>query len=200
MTNPHSHEPQEPLDAYSIALGELLRLRLTWLSYPAFERCIEQLLRAHGFDGIRSLGRTALKGRRRFGGADLYGRVSTPTGPVQLLVQLKRYTIPVPAHFVYELRGLNLSCGIPHGLIVTTSIFSHAAVEAARSFKGRPIRLIDGRMLGELMVRYEIGTTWQVDLASGRRKKVIDVEAFERLEAACRERRSEPFQEPREVV
>ena len=72
--------------------------------------------------------------------------------------------------------------GAPTGVLVTTSRFSRTAREAAACVPGRPIRLVDGPELANLMIALGLGVAERVDLATGRRSRTLDEETFRALE------------------
>lgn len=170
-----------PTDA---ELAEILRLRLCWLSYDAFAMCMERLLRQTGFVSVKRSSRRSLKGPNDLSGIDLISFIDTGVGLLQVAVSLKRYKKPkvVPKHFVSELRGTILERGVPHAMIISTVPFSQEAIDAAASFPGRPIWLLDGKSLGELMRANRIGTIEKTNLATGETYHVFDEESFQLLE------------------
>lgn len=168
-------------------LAELLTLRASLLSYRAFSVLVGQVLKYLGYEDIWSSNRHHLKGRTTSGGVDLIAFLPSPAGNVRVLVQLKRYDRIVSRRFVDEARGAMLRLGIPLGVLVTTSQFAETAHDAAHSFSGRPIRLIDGTELGRLMIQAKIGVIETRDLHTGERGIAFDEDSFESLEAACRE-------------
>jgi restriction endonuclease Mrr len=170
-----------PTDA---ELAEMLRLRLCWLSYDAFAMCMERLLRQTGFVSVQRSSRRSLKGPNSLSGIDLTAYVDTGVGLLQVAASLKRYKKPqvVPKHFVSELRGTIVERGIPHAIIISTVPFSQEAIDTAASYPGRPIWLLDGKSLGELMRECRIGTLEKTNLATGETYHVFDEESFQLLE------------------
>lgn len=172
-----------PLDqAREIALADLLALRLTWLSYHPFALSVIRVLERSGFDNLCLSSRRSLKGRTHNAGFDAHGNFCAAGGDLAVLIQLKRYRAPVPRQFVDVLHSAMERHSVPQGLIVSTSSFAPAAREAVCDYRENPIRLIEGRELGFLMMRSGIGVRVQVELLTGRSHLVIDEEAFERLE------------------
>lgn len=166
--------------AYS-DLAETLRLRMVWLPYSAFALCMERLLLKLGYAEIKASSRHSLKGPNNLSGIDLIAYFDTGIGIEPTAVQLKRYKGPrhVPSRFVSELRGTMLERGIPQGLIISTTTFSEEGKQAAASFPGRPIRLIDGLELGRLMLEYRIGVIERTNLFSGETCLVFDEDSFD---------------------
>ena len=169
----------------------LMELRLSWLTYFALSICVQRLFTELGFTDVRLLNRQFLRGRTEHGGIDMTAITQTPLGPSPTIIQVKRPQTPVSRRSVDELRGTLLRCGAAYGILVTTSTFSPKAVFAAHAFRGRPIRLINGRELAALMVDNGIGIEAQVDLANGTKHPKLNAYMFERLERECERIRTE---------
>jgi len=178
------HSSQNPED--NLVLIEQLRKRLERLSYLALALIAQRVFRELGLSSVKLLGRRYLRGRTKTGGADMDATVETNIGRHGVLIQVKRYTRPVPRHFVDELRGVMLRVHAPQAIILATSSFSRAARKAAGEYLGRPIRLIDGSELARMMVARRIGIRQQENLLTGEMHWTIDEEAFSLLREFCR--------------
>lgn len=124
---------------------------------PAFfEKAIVELLLAMGYGGSSKEAGRAI-GQSGDNGVD--GVIDQdPLGVDQIYVQAKRYGADniVGAASIRDFFGA-LSLKKAHkGIFVTTSSFSKSAHETAAQLGGR-IVLIDGKQLGRLMVRYNVG-------------------------------------------
>lgn len=114
-----------------------------------FEHLVGELFNAMGSESV------AVTRRSRDGGVDVRGTLLVGGAiPVQIAAHVKRWKHNVRSLVVDELRG---SLGLHDiGLVVTTGRFSTGAREAAQIEDRKPITLIDGDDLVNLMVEYEI--------------------------------------------
>lgn len=163
-------------------LEELLLARLLRLPYLAYALCVQRVLERIGYEAVRPVGRRHFRGPHRTSAVDLAASLPGPLGSQTVLVQIKRYDQTVARRFVDELRGSMLRNGAPSGVLVTTSRFSGKAREAAAGVPGRPVRLVDGPELAGLMAALGIGVAERTDLATGRRTRELDEDAFRALE------------------
>ena len=125
---------------------------------PAFfERLIVDLLLAMGYGGTSAAEAGRALGQSGDDGVD--GVIDQdPLGVDQIYLQAKRYNVgnKIGAAAIRDFFGA-LSLKKAHkGIFVTTSAFSAAAVQTARSLGSR-IVLIDGLQLTKLMIRYNVG-------------------------------------------
>lgn len=183
MTNPFPPIPHPE----SMPLNELLRLRLSWLTYLAFAMCVSRILRHLGYSDIPLPSRRSFKGPNAHGGVDMFAREETGLGTVPVLVRLKQYRGPRPVarSAVDELRGALTRLGVSHGIIITTVGFSIEARDAAANYPGRPIRLIDGNEIGRLAEACRIGLVVKEDPSTNSKSLVYDENWFELLEDYC---------------
>lgn len=139
-----------------------------------FEKVIVKLLTAMGYGGsVSDAGRTL--GRSGDGGVD--GVIDEDAlGLDRIYVQAKRYKDgnPVSAGAIRDFFGGLDQFKASKGLFVTTSKFSSSAASTAAGLSKR-IVLIDGQMLGRLMIRYEVGCRIEEQLFI----KSLDEEFFE---------------------
>jgi restriction system protein len=127
-----------------------LLLRLLDLDPAAFERLAQRLLREAGFVNV------TVTGRSGDGGIDGVGvyRLSLVSFPVY--VQCKRYSGSVGPGAVRDFRGAMEGRG-EKGLLITTASFSRDAQSEATRDGARPIELIDGDRLCDLLREYGLG-------------------------------------------
>ena len=119
-----------------------------------FERFVRELFSALGSE------RVEVTQRSGDGGVDVRGTLLVGGAiPIKIGAQVKRWKHIVDSPVVNETRG---SLGLHDvGLVVTTGRFSHEARRAARIEDRKPITLIDGDALVELMVEHEIWVSRQ---------------------------------------
>lgn len=139
-----------------------------------FEKVVVKLLTSMGYGGsVSDAGRTL--GRSGDGGVD--GVIDEDAlGLDRIYVQAKRYKDgnPVGSGAIRDFFGALDQFKANKGLFVTTSKFSPSAVWTAEGLSKR-IVLIDGNMLGRLMIRYEVGCRIEEQLFI----KSLDEEFFE---------------------
>ena len=152
--------PEEQIEAAQLALLSALRAdllqRIMQNSSTFFEQVIVELLVEMGYGGSRRNAAAQL-GRSGDGGVD--GVINEDRlGLDRVYVQAKRYAPgnsvgrPDVQAFVGSLVGL----GATKGVFVTTSSFSHQALEFVRHLAQRVI-LIDGQRLADLMIEHNGG-------------------------------------------
>lgn len=128
---------------------QLLR-RLLALEPSAFERLSQRLLREAGFINV------TVTGKSGDGGIDAVGvyRLSLVSFPVY--VQCKRYSGSVGPGAVRDFRGAMEGRG-EKGLLISTGTFSRDAQAEASRDGARPVELIDGDRLCDLLREYRLG-------------------------------------------
>ena len=122
-----------------------------------FERLMVQLLSVMGYKGDE--GQALVTQKSNDGGID--GIINQdPLGLQKVYIQVKRYapqnTVSRP-----EIAGFSGAIKLRHadrGVFITTSSFTSGAEEAARDLN---ITLVNGDMLTNLMVQYQVGVTIQ---------------------------------------
>jgi restriction system protein len=87
------------------------------------------------------------------GGVDVRAMDPDPIRGGKLIIQVKRYNNTLPPAPVRDLYGTVLHEGATKGILVTTAEFGPSAQEFA---KGKPLGLIGGKQLADLLARYEI--------------------------------------------
>lgn len=169
-------------------LSELIRLRMAWLPYLEFAMCVARILGHLGYTDIPFPSRLTYKGANADGGADLRARRTSPSGTELVLIQLKRYkddNRPVPRLAVDQLRGKLLFDAVPSGLGITTTTYSDEAKKAAAGYPGRPVRLIEGRELGELAIAARIGVLERHNPITNKFELAFDELWFDRIKGEC---------------
>lgn len=131
------------------ARRELLK-RAKEVTPDAFERLVEELLGAMGFEDVE---KTQVGND---GGIDVRGTlVVGDVVRIRMAVQAKRWTGTVSAPTVQQLRG---SLGVhEQGLVITTSKFSAKARQEAERSDASPVALMDGEQLAVLLAEHELG-------------------------------------------
>ena len=126
-----------------------------------FERFCADLLRHLGMQRVQVIGGAGDKG--------IDGMGYLPTGPIvttKVAFQCKRYSHAVGPRQVREFRGA-IGHRAEKGIFFTTDYFTDAAREAAGEDMAKPIELIDGERLVELLEQYQFGLkevkTYEVD-------------------------------------
>jgi restriction system protein len=87
------------------------------------------------------------------GGVDVQAMDPDPIRGGKLVIQVKRYQHTVPPAPVRDLYGTMLHEGATKGIFVTTAEFGPSAQEFAT---GKPLALIGGRQLADLLARYGV--------------------------------------------
>jgi restriction system protein len=152
--------PTERIDAAlsdsEAALGSELIERLQAAPPRFFERAILAVMIAMGYgssvdEAARHVGRPGDEGIDGIVDGD-------PLGLVRVYLQAKRYSTDraVAAEEVRAFLGSLVAKGASKGVLVTTSRFTQAAIDFARTLPHRVV-LVDGDMLATLMIRYDVG-------------------------------------------
>lgn len=166
--SPGKNEPPQPGSSPSVEVApgsykEELLSRLQSITSQEFERFCADLLRHLGMEEVEVTGGSGDKGIDGVG----YLRIG-PLVTTKVAFQCKRYSGPVSAH---EVRGFQGAIGAraEKGVFFTTGYFTDGARGAARDTLSKPIELIDGERLVELLEENEFGlrevTTYEVDHA-----------------------------------
>ena len=129
------------------------------LPFPAFALLIAQLLKRLGYQEVSLRGTTARRGRNRYGGLDIEAFINVGLTKSRVICQLRQYDRePVSRLNIDVLRGAMLRTGAIQGLLVTTSTFAPAAIEAAQAAQHlAPVRLIAGEELAHLVQSHGLG-------------------------------------------
>ena len=144
----------------TIGYGEELLAQLQALTPAAFERFCADLLKHLGLERVEVTGGVGDKG--------IDGEGYLPIGPVvttKIAFQCKRYSGPVSSKEVQSFQG---AIGAAEkGIFFTTGYFTDSARNVARSPGCKPVELIDGERLIEILEKHEFGLlpskTFQVD-------------------------------------
>ena len=182
-TGETTNTPDEQIASASLTLNESLRdalLARVLESNPTFfEKLIVDLLLAMGYGGSRSDAGEQLGGTGD-GGVDGVIR-EDQLGLDRVYLQAKRYQPgnSVGSEAVQAFMGALVGKGAQKGVLITTSTFSKAAMNAASQSGHLRLVLIDGDELTKLMVRFGVG----VRIARMVEIKRIDLAYFEDADA-----------------
>lgn len=142
---------------------------LVSLNPIAFEHFATRILREAGFSAVTVTSPSNDQGIDGFGSY----RISLLTFTVAF--QCKRYSKPVQATHVRNFRG-SIDGRCSQGLLITTSRFTRGAREEATRDGVKPIDLIDGDRLCDLIAEYQLGVTTEM-----RPEMVVDDSWFSTL-------------------
>lgn len=150
--------PEEMLQAAvaqnRAALESQVLDRALALSPTGFEDLVMTLLEKMGYGRLGTVTRTSASGD-----AGVDGVISQdPLGLDRIYVQAKRYALDrtVERPRIHEFAGALLGKQGDRGVFITTSSFTAGARAEAERINAR-IELIDGSVLSQLLVRYEVG-------------------------------------------
>ena len=152
MDSEQPPEPVGPGESNEVSLAADLRSTVLALSPSGFENLSKRLLTEIGLIQLRTVGQAGDRGIDIEGNLRVNAVVSFRVG-----VQCKRYADEnqvTPRH-IREFQG---ALGpFDRGIIITTSVFTQQAEEQATAPGYKPIDLIDGERLVELLIDYGIG-------------------------------------------
>ena len=112
-----------------------------------FEDLVAALFKAMGMEVMTTE-------RSGDGGVDVRAMDPDPIRGGKLVIQVKRYCSTIPPAPVRDLYGTMLHEGATKGILVTTAEFGPSAQEFAA---GKPLTLIGGTQLVDLLARYGVG-------------------------------------------
>lgn len=142
--------PIEPLKISNLQMANLTTdktfMELQNMNPYEFEKFVGHLLHHMGFQ-------TTVTKPSQDGGVDVIAESDEPLKKGKIIVQCKRHRQSVGVSIVRELYGVMNHEGAMKGIIITTSDFTS---EAQRFAEGKPIELIDGALLQQLIKRYGI--------------------------------------------
>lgn len=137
-----------------------------------FERLVVQLLLKMGYGGSRQEAGQAV-GKSGDGGID--GIINEDRlGLDAIYLQAKRWEGSVGEGPIRDFKGALDAKGAQRGVFITTSAFTPAALQAARTSRSYKIVLIDGQRLADLMIEHDLG----VSVAATYHLKRIDSDFF----------------------
>lgn len=140
--------PIEPLKISNLQISNLTTdktfMELQNMNPYEFEKFVGYLLHHMGFQ-------TTVTKPSQDGGVDVIAESDEPLKKGKIIVQCKRHRQSVGVSIVRELYGVMNHEGAMKGIIITTSDFTG---EAQRFAAGKPIELIDGALLQQLIKRY----------------------------------------------
>lgn len=168
-------EASQSLDA---AVRDALLARVLEGSPAFFEKLILDLLLAMGYGGSRADAGEQLGGTGD-GGVDGVIR-EDQLGLDRIYLQAKRYQPgnTVGSGAVQAFIGALVGQGAQKGVLITTSSFTKAALDAAQASGSLRLVLLDGDALTKLMIRFNVG----VRIARTVEIKRVDLDYFEDLE------------------
>jgi len=141
---------EELVDEHEEALRSRLLTRVRELDPHAFEKFAKRLLEALGFSKV------VVTARSRDGGIDGHGQYRQGIVAVNAAYQCKRWQNTVSRPDIDQFRGA-IAGSFDLGVYITTSSFTKDAQEVSFKPGTVTIVLVDGKAIGDLMVRYEIG-------------------------------------------
>lgn len=144
--------PVSPAESADVELITSMRSTVLRLDPTGFEHLCKRLLTELGLSQLRTVGHAGDRG------IDVEGHLRVnPVVSFRVGVQCKRYADgnPVTPRQVRELQG---ALGpFDRGIFITTSVFTQQAEEQAGAPGYKPIDLIDGERLVELLVERRLG-------------------------------------------
>lgn len=157
--------PVTPDESEDVALATAVRLTVHELSASGFENLSKRLLTELGLTQLRTVGQAGDRG------IDVEGNLRVnPVVSFRVGVQCKRYADgnPVTPRQIREFQG---ALGpFDRGIFMTTSVFTAQAETQAGAPGYKPIDLIDGERLVELLIERRLGI---------KDVTVVDAEFFE---------------------
>lgn len=135
---------EEQKAARNAKIIEMVRGNIDTLSGVDFENVCQQLIETMGF----TTETTKVSGD---GGIDLLAHNYQPLISGKYIIQCKRYSGSVGEPIIRDLYGVMMSERANKGVLMTTGYFTRSAIAFA---EGKPIELIDGTKIKELLVQY----------------------------------------------
>jgi restriction system protein len=171
--------PHEIISREITALDTELRGRLLQTiidqSPEFFERLVLDVLLAMGYGGSRE---DAAEHLGQSGDEGIDGRINQDAlGLDQVLVQAKKYRVdrPIDRKEIQAFVGSLSGQGVTKGVFITTSTYQDSARQFVARGLNTKVVLVDGQMLIDLMMRYNIG----VRVVQTHELKEIDQNYFE---------------------
>lgn len=157
--------------AHELLAAELIE-KIKGCDPEFFEQLVVKLLLKMGYGGSRQEAGRAV-GRTGDGGID--GIINEDRlGLDAIYIQAKRWVDPVGESPIRDFKGALDAKGAQKGVFITTSRFTPAAVEAAKTSRSYKIVLIDGARLANLMIEHDLG----VSLEEAYQLKRLDDDFF----------------------
>ena len=166
VTEDESDDFQEAMDWHDQLL-EVLKV----MPPDAFERLAQRILRESGFSRVKVLGKT------NDGGLDGVGVLRVNLLSFHVYFQCKRYQGSVGSKEIRDFRGA-LEGRATQGLFITTGTFTSEAQKEATRDGARPIELIDGDSLCQLLENLQLGVKTSEKIM---KEMTIHPEFFEEL-------------------
>lgn len=170
-TSNREKTPEQIIQEYNKAQKTALKERLLSTDPFIFEHLVGDLLEKLGYENVEVTKRSGDGGVDVKAVLTVYGFTNVKTA-----VQVKRYSHNVNDSVVRELRGAAETD--QRGLIITTADFTPAAKNEAAAKNKVPISLVNGEMLLDLLIKYQVGVKSKTtELIS------VDEDYFENLES-----------------
>jgi len=131
--------------------NELHNILIEKMSFHAFERLTQQVLRELGFVQVEVTGRIGDNGIDGKGIARINGLLS-----FHIAFQCKKYKGSVGVSAIREFRGA-IKGQVSKGIFITTGSFTKAAIELANRDDGITIDLINGKQLADKLKELSLG-------------------------------------------
>lgn len=128
-------------------IAEIVGTDINSLSGVEFEKVCQQLVENMGFE-------TETTKASGDGGIDLIAYNHQPLLSGKYIIQCKRYSGSVGEPIIRDLYGVVMSERANKGILMTTGYFTKSAISFA---EGKPIELIAGKEVQELLIKYNIG-------------------------------------------
>lgn len=127
-------------------INQIVGADINLLGGIEFENVCQQLVENMGF-------RTETTKASGDGGIDLIAYNNQPLLSGKYIIQCKRYSGSVGEPIIRDLYGVVMSERANKGILMTTGYFTNSAISFA---EGKPIELIDGQKLGELLTQNDL--------------------------------------------
>lgn len=128
-------------------IAEIVGSDINSLSGVEFEKVCQKLVENMGFE-------TKTTKASGDGGIDLIAYNHQPLLSGKYIIQCKRYSGSVGEPIIRDLYGVITSERANKGILMTTGYFTKSAIACA---EGKPIELIAGKEVKELLIKYNIG-------------------------------------------
>lgn len=158
---------EEQKEQHKQEVNNIVGSDINVLSGIDFEGVCQQLIENMGFE-------TETTKASGDGGIDLIAYNHQPLLSGKYIIQCKRYSGSVGEPIIRDLYGVVMSERANKGILMTTGCFTNSAITFA---EGKPIELIDGEKLSELLRQYNL--TYEDEIGMGEEiKEPFNPQAF----------------------